>query len=388
MFGNFALPKLDFRWSVPIFYAALFSAFGIYLPFMPVWLASRGLEAWQISLCLSLPMLSRILTPLSGLLADRAQKRRNVIMALLGLALGFGIALQMASGFLAILLLLLAFNFVWNPVMPITEAFAVHEAEKRGADYGRWRVWGSASFVVFNVAGGLILTDRPAAIILPLLLILLGFAAFAARLLPPSGGARAGQVRFADLGRLIAQKGLMRFMLAAGLIQASHGFYYSFSSVYWVAQDYSGWIIGLLWATGVLAETVLFYVAGRVTGSIYAVKLVLIGGFCASLRWLLMGFEPPLGAVFVLQSLHAASFALTHLGTMKFIRQQVSPDLAATGQGLFTAISAGLLTGIVMFISGPIYEALGGHGFWVMGLFSVSGILLLFSPKVRRVPAT
>ena len=37
-----------FAWRLALFYAALFVALGVQLPFLPVWLAAKGLDADMI----------------------------------------------------------------------------------------------------------------------------------------------------------------------------------------------------------------------------------------------------------------------------------------------------------------------------------------------------
>ena len=64
--------KDRFAVSVAAFYAAFFLAAGISLPFLPVWLEAKGLDAREIGAGLAVPLLVRlIVVPLSTRLADR-----------------------------------------------------------------------------------------------------------------------------------------------------------------------------------------------------------------------------------------------------------------------------------------------------------------------------
>ena len=61
-----------FAWRLAVFYAALFTALGVQLPFLPVWLSARGLDAGEIELVLAVPMIVRIIAiPLATRIADR-----------------------------------------------------------------------------------------------------------------------------------------------------------------------------------------------------------------------------------------------------------------------------------------------------------------------------
>ena len=380
--------RISFHLSLSLFYAALFSAFGVYMPFIPVWLVAKGLGPSEISMCMALPMMVRLLVPLWGFAADRLRNQRLVIAVCLGMAFLAGLALTQVSGFWPILALMLVMSLFWTPTTPLTEGFAVSEAARRGADYGRMRVWGSVSFIACNVGAGWMLDVVSPAQILPMILVCLSLALACVRLLPPDSRRADGtpRARVGDAFRLLKAPRILPFMLAAGLVQASHGLYYSFSSVHWHEQGFSSSLIGALWATGVIAETVLFALATRVTGRASPQTLVLTGAFLAGIRWSVMAFDPPPAILFVSQMAHAGSFAVTHMGTMMFIRQSVPPALSATGQGVYTALSAGMLTALAMLASGPLYAAFGGMAYLGMAAMCLASVALVLSPRVRPAP--
>src|SRR5262249_60409925 len=64
-----AVPKIPteiptgtaFAWRVAAFYAALFVVLGVQMPFLPVWLAARGLDAGALGVGLGIPMGVRLL---------------------------------------------------------------------------------------------------------------------------------------------------------------------------------------------------------------------------------------------------------------------------------------------------------------------------------------
>jgi PPP family 3-phenylpropionic acid transporter len=58
-----SLPRLLFGFSarVAALYAAIFMLGGIQLPFLPVWLRAKGLDAATIGLVLATPMVVRVL---------------------------------------------------------------------------------------------------------------------------------------------------------------------------------------------------------------------------------------------------------------------------------------------------------------------------------------
>src|SRR5262245_65398307 len=72
---------LTFARRLGLLYAALFFVVGCYLPFMPVWLDWRRLDASEIAVLLAAPLFTRIVfTPLIGFAADFAGSRRNIVI--------------------------------------------------------------------------------------------------------------------------------------------------------------------------------------------------------------------------------------------------------------------------------------------------------------------
>src|SRR5947208_7102662 len=105
MSGNPQIPTGEaFAWRLALFYAALFAALGVQLPFLPVWLAAKGLDAAMIGLVLAVPMVVRVIViPLATHAADRYQALRGVITTAAAAALIAYAATALAHGVAAIM---------------------------------------------------------------------------------------------------------------------------------------------------------------------------------------------------------------------------------------------------------------------------------------------
>ena len=89
---------------ISLFFGALFLAYGVVVPYFPVWLNARGLDPQQISTVTALPLFFRLLvTPSIGPLADRLGNYRLVIVTLAWSALALILALSLVGGYLPIL---------------------------------------------------------------------------------------------------------------------------------------------------------------------------------------------------------------------------------------------------------------------------------------------
>src|SRR4051812_49226243 len=138
-----------------LFYVALFVSIGIQLPFFPLWLEARGLDAGMIGLVLAAPMVVRLFSiPVLTRLADRHQAVRGaIIIASLAGAAGM-IALGFTEGSIAILLVFTLASIPFTPIMPLAEAYALRGLAQLGRAYGPVRLWGSAAFVAGSLGAG------------------------------------------------------------------------------------------------------------------------------------------------------------------------------------------------------------------------------------------
>jgi PPP family 3-phenylpropionic acid transporter len=76
----------------------------------------------------------------------------------------------------------------------------------------------------------------------------------------------------------------------------------------------------------------------------------------------------------MLQLLHALTFGASHLGAMHFMARLVPPGAAASAQSLYSALSAGFGSGLVMLAAGSLYAAYGGAAYPFMALLSAAGL--------------
>ncbi len=356
------------------FYAASFLVVGIQLPFWPVWLAGRGLDAQEIALVFAAAIWAKVIaTPLLGALADRLGRRRAVMIVLAASAWAAYAGLWPVAGFWPLLALNLVAGMAQSALMPLGDSITLAAVREEGLDYGRIRVWGSVSFILAAVGSGALLAisspgGSPAA---PaddqiLLLVLAASAVLVAACIGiPPAARRPGimRSRWAALGRLAADRRFWLFVASAAALQSSHQLYYGFGTLYWRELGFSDTVIGGLWAEGVVAEIVLFWYSAPFVARFGPLGLMALGGVAGILRWSLMGVLPGLGAAAGLQLLHALTFGASHLGAMHFLARSVPPGVAASAQSLYAALSAGLGSGLVMLVAGALYGAYGGQAY-------------------------
>ena len=363
-------------------YGSLLLMVGVMLPFLPVWLAARGFSIADVAFAIASQSVVRVVaTPVLTYMADKYRARRRFIIVLSTLAAVFMLAAGLVENRDAIVAMIVLAAMCWAPIMPMLDAVAVEQSDAGLYDYGRVRIVGSITFIAGSLgAGALLLVIDKASLIWVLLVthILMALSAFA---LPQLGAAKAGDNRpptIAAAGKVLMTGSFVLLILVAGLTQTSHAVYYSFGSLHWESLGYSAVTIGALWSIGVVAEIVLFMYARGSIERMGPVLLLLAGAGFGVLRWAGMAFDPPLAVVMLLQVLHAASYGMTHLGTIYYIRRFMDADFAGTAQGVFVAISGGVFMTSAIALAGWAYGAYAALSYlWMAAMCGVALVLSL-----------
>jgi PPP family 3-phenylpropionic acid transporter len=366
-----------FALKLGLFYAAYFFFGGVQLPFFPLWLEARGLDARTIGLVIAVPTLVRIVvTPFVTHQADRygALKAVLVIGSIVGL---FAMtAVGLAEGAIAILVAFALAMAALAPILSLSDAYALTGLAARGRSYGPVRLWGSVAFIAGNVGAGIALgLIAPGNLIWLIVSALVAVVLAAIALVPIDAGPRPAAAAPAHSPKsLLRSPVFLAVALASSMVQGSHALYYGFSTLEWRAAGLDGTVIGVLWGLGVLAEIVLFALSGRLPPALRPTVLLAIGGVGAVIRWTAMAFDPPTAVLPLLQLLHAASFGAAHLGAMGFLARAVPRELAATAQGMVATVS-GIVTASATAVSGLLYAASGSLAYLLMAAMALVGLL-------------
>ena len=263
----------------------------------------------------------------------------------------------------------------WAAILPLGEAVALGEAQRRDLSYGRIRLWGSLAFILAAIGIGQRLEDAGPAIVLWSIAAAVA-CILGACILLPEGRSSARPAAGADFRRLAGAPEFLAFVAAAGLIQASHAVYYGFATLHWRAAGHGELVIGLLWAEGVVAEVVLFACAGALLRRLGPMRLLLLAGALTVARWALSALSTELAVLVPAQALHAASFGAAHLAAMHYLRDHTPPELHASAQGFYAAVGTALPFGLLTPLAGWLYAIAGGDAFWAMAALALAGTVL------------
>jgi PPP family 3-phenylpropionic acid transporter len=363
-----------------LFYCAFFTALGVQLPFLPVWLSAKGLDPADIGILLAIPMIVRLFAiPIATRQADRHDVlRATIIVAAMAAVLGY-VALGLVQGFAAIIVAYAVASAFSTPLMPLADALALRALDRHGRAYGPVRLWGSAAFIAGSLGAGALLDVIGARDLIWLVVAAMGLTAVAAWTLAPCDGESVGcPGQPTSRNGLLRQPAFLAIVAAASLVQASHAVYYGFSTIDWQAAGLGGGAIGALWALGVLAEIVLFAMSGRMP--VAPRTLLLAGAGGAAVRWTAMAFDPATVLLPLLQCLHALSFGATHLGAVGFVARAAPAGSGARAQG-YLAVALGLVMAVAMGISGALYARWGALAYLAMTFAAATGGLCALASR-------
>jgi PPP family 3-phenylpropionic acid transporter len=352
---------------------ALFCLIGFaesaFIPFLPLLLRDRGLDAQAIGAVLALlAAVGFAAGPVWGYLADRAFGReRTFALCLVGTVAG-AVLLGLSRGTVA---LVLAGSLTWlfrSPAMPLADALALDRlgAHRRDA-YGTVRLWMSVTFAAGAIAWGVILEA------IGINAMAFGYAALTAinALLvlvvfrgrwPTPLRAERGERR---LRSLATAPTVLLFLLALFLIFAPYNAAYSFAAVQIAALGGGAAFVGLAAGLQAAAEVPSMLAASRFADRLRPAHIFAAGAafyLVVYAVWAVVSDPVVLAAT---RTIAGLGFGLTSVGAVVIADELVPQRLRATGQAASKAISSGLAPIVGSVGGGLVFGYFGSAWFFV-----------------------
>jgi len=364
---------------------------GIALPYFPVWLETLSMNDFEIGIVLAVPLFIRVFTaPVAGVIADRLGERSIVLLWSGVLSLATALALFGAGGFWPVLLLYTLQGAVYSPYVPITDAIALSGVRRWNFDYARMRLWGSLAFIFATMAGGWLAGLYGGGMVLPAMASAFVLTVAGALIVPkigkPHRPSPIAAIASVPAGGTLRQRDVQLMLIGVSLVNASHAMLYAFSVIYWRKQGFSGTDIGILWSVGVLAEVLLFLFVARLRRRFSLWSMMIFGAIMAVGRWLVFPLEMGFAGYFVLQCLHAFTFATMHASVQSRLVERVAEEQEAAAQGLYFFYT-GIFMALATFVSGYAYNWYGVHGFYLMSAIAAVGLAFVIAARLAGLAA-
>lgn len=354
-------------WRLSGFYFFYFASLGALLPYWGLYLKSLGYDITAIGNVMAIIMATKIISPnIWGWIADHTGRRMAIVrIGSLCAALAFaGVFFQ--DGFVWLAIVMMLFSFFWNAALPQFEATTFNYLGDNAHRYSSIRLWGSIGFIVTVWGLGSVMQGQGIQL-LPWILFGLFAAIWINSLLVPEEAAGHLPLDHTPLRKILSQPHVLGLLLVCFLLQAGHGPYYTFYSIYMKSHGYSLSQIGGLWALGVIAEVIVFLWMHRLVPKFGLRNLLLASLLLAGVRWLLIGLFPEhLSVMLLAQCLHAATFGIFHAAAIQLIHTYFKGKHQGKGQALYSSLSFGAGGALGSFYSGYVYDYFGALQMFVI----------------------
>jgi PPP family 3-phenylpropionic acid transporter len=357
-------------------YAGLFATYG------PLWLQSLGYSTFAIGALLALQSTTRLVGPYAwAWVADASGRRIRVLRVAAGAALVF------ASGFLTtpslawVATVTAALFLTTAAIIPLSEAALAQRVSVAGALdqrlYGRVRVGGSAGFVVMVAAGGFALDAIGVGAFPGIAVALLGVLLVATLRMPQTAEAPHADPAGGSALAVLRRPVVAWFFAGMFLTILAHAALYGFYALYLASLGYSKGAIGLLFATGVVAEIAWFWFQSGWIRRLSTHGWLIVAAVASALRFGAIASYADVPAMLVLlQLLHALTFAAQHAACVALISRYFPGRLRGRGQALYAAIGYGASGMVGGMVGGALSQAYGfGAVFWAASAAGVAAAL-------------
>ncbi len=364
-----------------LFYLLYFGATGVYFPYVGLYYRAIHLNGAQIGLAASLVPLGGVaLQPLWGMLSDRfGWRKRLLALSLLAAALAAPLV-TLAHSFAALLALVAILAIAISPAVPLSDATTLDWLSTRGGSYGGVRVYGSLGFLLSSLTIGSFYRGRGIFTLFIVYGVLL-FGAFLVSLAAPRQTERVTEARGRGIAMILADRGVVIFLLLAVASYAAFAAYNTFFPLYLRGLGADANVVGLSAGLSSLSELPVMAVAGMVVARVGVKPLLLAGLTAAALRWFAYGLLRDYHLALAFQLLHGLSFAGFYVAGVTFMDRRVPAHLRSTGQTLFNAATFGLGSVIGANLFGVLFDRLHAGGmFLVAGAVAsaaIAGTILL-----------
>ncbi|MHB1651807.1 MAG: MFS transporter [Desulfitobacteriaceae bacterium] len=367
------------------------TAMGINLPFLPLFLANRNLNSFNIGILLAIGPLTSIFAQMFwGNLADRQNRRKELLISAVFTTALVSFFLTQGKSMVGLAGLLFIYSFFNSPIYPLTDSLIMHTLAN-SQEYGNIRRWGSFGFALTGVAGGVLFTYVPLTyfgVVAGVFLLLT--LAWTAGLPNPRTKFRHQNQAYSPLQQALRTPGLFKFLGIVFLIMTPYNAYTSFLGWHLQALGATRGMIGLAWTIAALSEVVVFSLGARWLKRFSAPRLMVAAGLVFMMRWVAYAFITDYGAIVMIQLSQSLSFALFYLATVEYVTLLVPVQLQSSTQSLLQATSFGVSAIVGSLGGGWLLQHASLRAFYltwaVMVLVAVLGAFSFLDAGHRKEP--
>lgn len=363
------------------YYFIFFFAMAATWPFLSLYLRQQGLNGTHIGLLLAVGSVAGALAqPILGAFNDRTPDVRRLLLysAVVSPIFFAGYAVFRPYWVLLVVAILVA---IAQSTMPIMDAVAIKEGEKRGFAYGQVRLWGAFSFAigagifgyVYHVVG---LSSQ--FLFYALLSVLI---VWSTTQLPVASDrlATAHEPLLRGIWSIARRKNLIVLMVICFLLATAITANGSFLPLYYQNLHYPmGWV-GINFTVAALIEVPFFYVSGKIVARLGAIWVLLIGSLAYTIKYAIMATAPGVFVVIGAQLLDGIGYALYWSASVQLVSALAPRHLQATAQTVYGAVAGSLSSIVGTALGGYVFDHAGPLMLYksIAGLSAVSMVCIV-----------
>lgn len=353
---------------------------GSFNPYVTSLLVHQGMTSQRIGVMMAFGTLLAILfQPLWGILVDRYQRTRLVLMLTL-IVPGTIVYFYNVKWLVVIVLVYSLYTIFQSTQTPIADAYAVNAASAAGTSFGTIRLFGSIGTALGGYFGGLYLNWMGVTELwIPFLLFNL-LALLLVMTIPVNVERRTQHVTFTSgIRQLLGNRVFLLFLAGCFLVNQTLTAFNSFFVLTFqmVGGSFAWSGIALMIASITSVPSML--VAASVLKKYGYEKTLMLASVVYMLRWAIQWLIPVPGVMIGVQTLHGISFGFFYIAAVEYVASITGKELQATGQSLFNMVFVGLGGIAGNLLNGYLLDS-GGPGlmYFSCTVSAALGALLLY----------
>ncbi|MFX3635957.1 MAG: MFS transporter [Candidatus Pristimantibacillus sp.] len=361
------------------FYFLWYLTISVLMPYTSLYFSDRGFSHTTVGLILSLwALVSVIAQPVMGLINDRINNPRKILMICAITAPILGLGFHFTEGLAGILFLSILFAWFQSSGGPIGDAMAVEIASKRGFSFGSVRLWGALSYSVGTFATGILYGKFGYNDIFIYYLVVSTTLWLVLLFFPAAEVSRRKLKLSSQLGEVVRNKPFMIFVITSMLMMMSASVNMNFLPLYFKEMGFDKSWIGSAFAIAAIIEVPMFWVATKLSQKIGRYQVLCLAAAIYGIQYFMLFTFTNITLTLAVQLLNGIAFALVAGTAIEVVQSYATEGTKATLQTVYAAVTWGLGGIVGNTIGGVVIDRFGAPFLYLILFCLCTAASLLF----------
>ncbi len=361
-----ALAQMPSHVVPKFYYFCHFAAMAALMPFLALYYRELGLNEARIGLLSALPpLLTLVVAPLWGALADATERHQQLLQTALGGLWVTILFFSLVHDPRWLVLLVVLYALFSAPIIPLVDNTVLALLGERKAHYGRLRMWGAVGWGVAGTGTGILIARFDLRWgFYGALFFLIGCLLAAWRL--PVAPTKIGQPLWQGIRFFVTNRAWLIFLITIFINGVAGGVGNNFLFLYLDELGATETLMGLTLLVATLSEIPIFFYGEYLLQWLGARGLLLLALGATLVRMVGYALMPAVWVALPINLLHGLTFSAMWIAGVSYANRAAPPGMGATAQGVLGGISMGL--------AGATGAMLGGYGYATVGPASTFGV--------------